>query len=683
MGQEREVNKMNALIKISSITFLLLLCRSLLSGQDAANLSCLEVTITGDVNITWTPPVNSTGFEKYIVYYSSNGSSFSELGQLTDVATTTYSHIGALANDANRYYFIETQYQAGNQNSDTLQTIYLQLNNFNFEEARLFWNVIHDPLPDGTSLNTKIFKEYPLGNWFLTATVTDTTQYTEPVIVCNDSINYRIEIENNSGCKSVSNVKGAWFKILDEPEKPVIDSISINSNENIVIGWEPVGNASAYIIYRFDSGIWTPIDTVYGFNNTFYEDTLSNPCIQNLIYTVATIDTCGSSGPKDENEARKSLRIIDADYNACDESVFLKWNSYRGPDAYKYNIWVSKDGEPFQMLAETGSGDTSYVHLVPEVGSEYTYYVQAGFSSGTSTSCQVQVLSFSYMKPSFVYLANADVLPNDDVELKIHVDTIVNSCSWEIFRENPKDAIITKIETIDKSDQQAFPIIYLDKGVDPNTGPYNYFVKVLDSCGNEVLESNHITTIFLTAVSQNTNLNKLEWNAQEGWDSEVEKYYIYRMFNNNEPNAPTDSVDGNTLEYTDDLSIYSNLSAIPVYWVKALEKEGNSYGYKESARSNRVSVVKESEMYLANAFRPGGYTPEYKPVYRFYNGKYYLFQIFNRWGNMIFESNDPDAGWDGRHEGKFVQNGVYIYKLIYESLDAESTQKTGTVTVIY
>jgi gliding motility-associated-like protein len=654
-----------------------------LFSQEPAIFRCLEVLPSGDVTLSWSPVINTDDFERYSIYHSPNGSAFSKIGELADPGANSYLHSGAQANDGSRHYFIVAEYATGVNHSDTLQTIYLQLDNFNFSEARLFWNEIGTPPPDGTSPTTRILKEYPQGNWFLTATVSDTLRFSEEVIVCNDSINYRIEVENASGCTSVSNVNGAVFKIIAEPQKPVIDSISINDEGHVVIGWEPVGNAMAYIIYSFDVGIWTPIDTVFGFDNTFYTDTLSQPCLQSLTYTVATIDTCGSSGPKDEDETRKSLKIKNPAYNACDESVSLAWNQYRGPTADFYRIWVAQDNGPFQLLTPNGIQDTNFIHQIPAVGSTYSYYVRAYFSRGTSTSCAADITSYSYVRPTELYLANVDVLPSDQIELTIETDSIAQNSSWDIYRTDPVLQSEILIGTISKAENPAPTLNFLDTTANPQTGYYTYFVRVYDSCGKETLESNFVNSIFLSGESINTNLNQLQWNSLEGWENGVARYYIYRQFDASDPVIPVDSVDGFTLEYIDDMSIFSNLSRIPVYWVEAVEADTNSFGKLEKARSNRISVTKDSEMYVATAFRPDGYSPEFKPVYRFYNGKYYLFQIFNRWGKLIFESSDPDTGWDGRYDGQMAPQGVYVYKLSYEGLDNSTTQKTGSFTVIY
>ena len=120
-----------------------------------------------------------------------------------------------------------------------------------------------------------------------------------------------------------------------------------------------------------------------------------------------------------------------------------------------------------------------------------------------------------------------------------------------------------------------------------------------------------------------------------------------------------------------------------VYWVQAIENNGNTYGFKMISNSNRTGIAVASEMYMPNAFRPGGYTAEFKPVYRFYSGLNYIFQIYNRWGQMIFESNDPERGWNGKYKGNIVGQGVYVYKLVYQDSDLNSIEKKGTVTVIY
>lgn len=63
----------------------------------------------------------------------------------------------------------------------------------------------------------------------------------------------------------------------------------------------------------------------------------------------------------------------------------------------------------------------------------------------------------------------------------------------------------------------------------------------------------------------------------------------------------------------------------------------------------------------------------------------YEFMIFDRWGELIFYSNDPAKGWDGKYKnGKLVQLGTYAWKLFYKNYCLAPTYQTkfGHINVI-
>jgi gliding motility-associated-like protein len=58
-------------------------------------------------------------------------------------------------------------------------------------------------------------------------------------------------------------------------------------------------------------------------------------------------------------------------------------------------------------------------------------------------------------------------------------------------------------------------------------------------------------------------------------------------------------------------------------------------------------------------------------------------QIYDRWGNMIFESNSQSIGWDGYDQhGRLMPAGVYVYKLTLRLSDQQRTTQIGDVTLI-
>ena len=58
------------------------------------------------------------------------------------------------------------------------------------------------------------------------------------------------------------------------------------------------------------------------------------------------------------------------------------------------------------------------------------------------------------------------------------------------------------------------------------------------------------------------------------------------------------------------------------------------------------------------------------------------FRVFNRYGQMVFESTDPSIGWDGRFKDKEENAGVFVYTLDYELVDGTSSSTSGNVTLV-
>ena len=60
----------------------------------------------------------------------------------------------------------------------------------------------------------------------------------------------------------------------------------------------------------------------------------------------------------------------------------------------------------------------------------------------------------------------------------------------------------------------------------------------------------------------------------------------------------------------------------------------------------------------------------------------YDMMIFNRWGELIFRSNDIKIGWDGYFNGKICQQDTYVWKVSMGFFDGRKYNNTGSVTLI-
>jgi gliding motility-associated-like protein len=57
-------------------------------------------------------------------------------------------------------------------------------------------------------------------------------------------------------------------------------------------------------------------------------------------------------------------------------------------------------------------------------------------------------------------------------------------------------------------------------------------------------------------------------------------------------------------------------------------------------------------------------------------------KIYNRYGQLVFQSNTPYLGWDGTYNGVAQPIGVYAYTLEATFVDGSKTTKTGDITLI-
>ena len=92
----------------------------------------------------------------------------------------------------------------------------------------------------------------------------------------------------------------------------------------------------------------------------------------------------------------------------------------------------------------------------------------------------------------------------------------------------------------------------------------------------------------------------------------------------------------------------------------------------------------QSDIYLPNVFSPNGdnINDSFLPIFNCNQIKYYSLQIFDRWGNLLFESFNKEIGWNGMHHDQNCNPGVYPYLLQYEIHGLGMNVKAGEVTLI-
>ena len=112
----------------------------------------------------------------------------------------------------------------------------------------------------------------------------------------------------------------------------------------------------------------------------------------------------------------------------------------------------------------------------------------------------------------------------------------------------------------------------------------------------------------------------------------------------------------------------------------------NKYGCDhEVVKEQHITIEPEVQVYIPNAFSPNGAGgPEVNQFFRpvTHGITDYHLRVYDRWGQRVFESDDPEESWDGTIDGQPAEEATYTYILEVVGLSGEDYQFSGTVHLI-
>lgn len=95
-----------------------------------------------------------------------------------------------------------------------------------------------------------------------------------------------------------------------------------------------------------------------------------------------------------------------------------------------------------------------------------------------------------------------------------------------------------------------------------------------------------------------------------------------------------------------------------------------------------IKISYEGSIYVPNSFSPDG--DGLNDVFSAYGEGIVNFEmnIFNRWGELVFNAKNILNGWNGNYKGALAKNDVYVWKIKYKDILGESRTLYGTVTLL-
>lgn len=102
----------------------------------------------------------------------------------------------------------------------------------------------------------------------------------------------------------------------------------------------------------------------------------------------------------------------------------------------------------------------------------------------------------------------------------------------------------------------------------------------------------------------------------------------------------------------------------------------------QASDSMTIIITNNLQVFIPNSFSPNN--DGNNDVFEVYGAgiKTVLLQVFNRWGEKVFESNDQFNGWDGTYKGKIQDPGVFTYFARISFLDNTQVEKYGSITLV-
>ena len=212
--------------------------------------------------------------------------------------------------------------------------------------------------------------------------------------------------------------------------------------------------------------------------------------------------------------------------------------------------------------------------------------------------------------------------------------------------------------------------------INTDSNAFEYRVRGYDLCNQTLLTDTH-TNVLLQGTKQSPYEFSLSFSAYNGWENGVEKYDLFRYLPSKtgwELDTTFNSVERN-IQFSNGLDNFTQC-----YRIRA--KKQTAGGQDTFSWSNEVCFDFDPVVWIPNAFsiNNDGLNDDFRVV----TGaiKTIEISVFNRWGELLYRSNDPTKGWDGTYQGNDCQLGVYMYLVKFTGFDDTLYTQSGTLHLL-
>jgi gliding motility-associated-like protein len=498
-----------------------------------------------------------------------------------------------------------------------------------------------------------------------------------------------IKAEDDSSPVSLVDINNVSIAVIG----PKVENVVILASTNLIsLLWDEnyCINAIGYNIYRkiTPSGfipdfceVGVPEETGYSkiafvegyFVTNFVDNTASQG--HEYCYLITAVFPDGAEGYASDEVCATLIRgvptITNVSVNSTDEEtgeIYIAWSKPTeidigaAPGPYQYILYRSNGyfGDNLEEIAVLNDiDDTTYVDSdIDTKNSAWSYEVR--FFNNESGN--IFLIGTPHIASSvFIYFKQME----NALQLNFNKNTPWVNTEYTVYRYSET---LVDYDSIGTSSQETF----IDEGL-INGKEYCYFVRStgsysIDGIINPIINLSQInceeaidTTapcspdMLVTSTCDSVSFN-ISWDNNDTCYNDVKEYRIYYTsyldddFNLIYTAAATNS----------SFLYYPEIGMAGCFYMTAVDSFAN-----ESDVSNKVCLDDCTYYELPNVFTPNGdgIHDLFQPFFPYYFVEKVDIQIYNRWGLLMFQTDDPDINWDGTNykNGKIVSDGVYYY----------------------
>ncbi|MCE6989038.1 gliding motility-associated C-terminal domain-containing protein [Dyadobacter sp. CY323] len=359
-----------------------------------------------------------------------------------------------------------------------------------------------------------------------------------------------------------------------------------------------------------------------------------------------------------ESAVVSSMTIKEGTF-ALDEIISVSWEHYPNTESIM-EYQLKRDG----AVIFTSVDQLSYLDTDVKCGVTYKYEIVAIIENDVrsySTSYSTEPKSSS---PGRIERASVTVKDNSAISTQVELSGEGLTSSFDLIVER---ALLgsTNFQKVSATDNQSLQ--FEDTGVNTSENAYCYRFTYENACNmKSPLFDPPICSILLK-----TQTPDIAWTGQSSFTDAVDSYDLQRM-----------DLQGNIIDvipkqlgttHTLDLASQSDFS----FRIEAKSQDGSFSSY-----SNILNFKSKPILLVPDAFTPNGDAYNERFEVKAYFISDFKMSVFDRWGEVVFHSNDVTEGWDGKIENEKAAGGYYFYKIEATNVEGDIISKNGSFLLI-